>query len=443
MSGTEIREHLESIFRAGLEAADPRKAVERAVCRRGSELTVAGRSYSIEAYEKVFVIGAGKAAAPMASALEGLLEERLTGGSITVKHGHTAPLKKIEILEAGHPIPDEAGMRGAEAISRIAGRAGERDLVFCVISGGGSALLVSPAEGIRLQEKQAVTSELLACGASIDEINAVRKHLSAVKGGQLARACWPATVVTLILSDVVGDPLDVIASGPTVPDSTTFGDCLEIVRRYDLAGRLPGSVLRRIEAGAAGRIAETPKEGERVFEHVQNEIVGSNLASVLAAARRAESLGYRPLVLSTRIEGETREAARVHAAIFREVRATGLPIAPPACVLSGGETTVTLKGKGKGGRNQEFALAVALQIQGEDRIFFLSGGTDGTDGPTDAAGAFSDGTTVDRAEALNRQARQALDANDSYPFFEALGDLLMTGPTNTNVMDLRIGLIVE
>lgn len=443
MSGTEIREHLESIFRAGLEAVDPRKAVERVLSRRGSELTVAGRSYSLGSYERVFVIGAGKAAAPMASALERLLGERLTAGSITVKYGHSAPLKKVEIREAGHPIPDQEGMRGAEAISRIAGRAGERDLVFCVISGGGSALLVSPAEGVRLQEKQAVTSELLACGASIDEINAVRKHLSAVKGGQLARACSPATVVTLILSDVVGDPLDVIASGPTVPDSTTFGDCLEIVRRYDLAGRLPGSVLKRIEAGAAGRVPETPKKGEKVFERVQNEIVGSNLAAVLAAARRAESLGYRPLVLSTRIEGETREAARVHAAIFREVRATGLPVAPPACILSGGETTVTLKGKGKGGRNQEFALAVALHIQGEDSIFFLSGGTDGTDGPTDAAGAFADGTTVKRAQALNREARQALDANDSYPFFHALGDLMMTGPTNTNVMDLRIGLIVD
>ena len=311
-----------------------------------------------------------------------------------------------------------------------------------MISGGGSALLVAPAEGITLEEKQATTSELLACGASIEEINTVRKHLSRVKGGQLARACWPATVVTLILSDVVGDPLDVIASGPTVPDSSTFGECLEIVSRYELAGRLPASVMERIEAGAKGDLPETPKEGEKIFEGVQNEIVGNSLSAVLAAGRKAEALGYTPLILSTRIEGETREVAHVHAAIFREVLATGFPLAPPACILSGGETTVTLKGKGKGGRNQEFSLAVAMHIQGEDRIFFLSGGTDGTDGPTDAAGAFADGTTVERARAMNLEAGRTLDENDSYPFFDALGDLLITGPTNTNVMDLRVCLIV-
>ena len=442
MSKRQYRQHLESIFRAGLKAVDPMEAVAKAVSRDGGELLVAGRSYRLEDYERIFVIGAGKAGAPMASAMEEILGDRLTSGRITVKYGHTVPLKKVETKEAGHPIPDEEGIAGAEGISSIASQAGERDLVFCVISGGGSALLVAPAEGITLEEKQATTSELLACGASIEEINTVRKHLSRVKGGQLARACWPATVVTLILSDVVGDPLDVIASGPTVPDSSTFGECLEIVRRYDLAGRLPVSVTERIEAGAKGALPETPKEGEKIFERVQNEIVGNSLSAVLAAGRKAEALGYTPLILSTRIEGETREVAHVHAAIFREVLATGFPLAPPACILSGGETTVTLKGKGKGGRNQEFSLAVALHIQGEDRIFFLSGGTDGTDGPTDAAGAFADGTTVERARALNLEAGRTLDENDSYPFFDALGELLITGPTNTNVMDLRICLIV-
>jgi hydroxypyruvate reductase len=438
----QYREHLESIFRAGLEAVDPMEAVAGAVSRDGGGLLVSGRSYRLEDYERIFVIGAGKAGAPMAAAMEEILGDRLTTGRITVKYGHTVPLEKVETKEAGHPIPDEAGIAGAEEIARISNQAGERDLVFCLISGGGSALLVSPAEGITLQQKQAVTSELLACGASIEEINTVRKHLSRVKGGQLARACWPATVVTLILSDVVGDPLDVIASGPTVPDSSTFGECLEIVSRYELAGRLPASVMQRIEAGAKGDLPETPKEGEKIFERVQNEIVGNSLSAVLAASRKAESLGYTPLILSTRIEGETREVAHVHAAIFREVLATGFPLAPPACILSGGETTVTLRGKGKGGRNQEFSLAVALHIQGEDRIFFLSGGTDGTDGPTDAAGAFADGTTVERARALNLEAVRTLDENDSYPFFDALGDLLITGPTNTNVMDLRICLIV-
>jgi hydroxypyruvate reductase len=311
-----------------------------------------------------------------------------------------------------------------------------------VISGGGSALLVSPAEGIDLTEKQATTSELLSCGASIDEINALRKHLSRLKGGQLARLCSPASVVTLILSDVVGDPLDVIASGPTVPDSSTFEDCLKIVERYELVDRLPKSVIQHLERGASGALPETPKQGDPVFDRVQNEIVGNNLSAILAASREAESLGYKPLILSTLIEGETRDVAGVHAAIFREVLATGYPLTTPACILSGGETTVTLKGKGKGGRNQECSLAVALHIQGEDRVFFLSAGTDGTDGPTDAAGAFADGTTVERGRALNMEAIDYLDENNSYPFFEALGDLLITGPTNTNVMDLRICLIV-
>lgn len=436
------RKHLRSIFEAGLEAVDPARAVSRAVRREGDQLLVGGGAYRLTDYERVSVIGAGKAGAPMAAAMEQILGDRLAEGRVTVKYGHTVPLKKVKIQEAGHPIPDQNGIEGAEAIRGVAARAGERDLVFCLISGGGSALLVSPAEGIDLKEKQAATSELLACGASIDEINALRKHLSRLKGGQLARLCSPAAVVTLILSDVVGDPLDVIASGPTVPDSSSFGDCLEIVSRYGLSGKLPKSVIRRLEEGADGALPETPKEGDPIFGRVRNEIVGNNLSAVLEASRKAESLGYTPLILSTRIEGETRDVAGVHAAVFREVLATGHPVQPPACILSGGETTVTLKGRGKGGRNQEFALVVALHLKGTDGIHFLSAGTDGTDGPTDAAGAFADGTTVERARALQMEARLYLEENDSYPFFDALGDLLITGPTNTNVMDLRIGLIV-
>ena len=442
MVKSQYREHLQAIFRAGLEAVNPAQAVARAVTREGDTLGVCGRAYPLAEYERIFVIGAGKAGAPMAGAIEQVLGDRLDAGRITVKYGHTAPLTKVEMQEAGHPIPDEQGIQGAREIARIAGQAGQRDLVLCVISGGGSALLVSPAEGIHLTEKQAATSELLSCGASIDEINALRKHLSRLKGGQLARLCSPASVVTLILSDVVGDPLDVIASGPTVPDSSTFEDCWRIVERYALVDRLPKPVIQHLKQGASGALPETPKQGDPVFDRVQNEIVGNNLSAILAASREAESLGYKPLILSTRIEGETRDVAGVHAAIFREVLATGYPLATPACILSGGETTVTLKGKGKGGRNQECSLAVAVGIQGEDRVFFLSAGTDGTDGPTDAAGAFADGTTVERARALEMEAIEHLDQNNSYPFFEALGDLLITGPTNTNVMDLRICLII-
>jgi len=441
MDGGLARQQLREIFFAGLEAVDPRAAVLRAVERRGEDLWVAGRSYALTDYERIFVIGAGKAGAPMAQALEEVLAERIQEGRVTVKYGHTLPLERVEILEAAHPVPDAQGIAATRRIMDLARGSGERDLVFCLISGGGSALLVCPADGIGLEEMQAVTSELLSCGASIAEINAMRKHLDRVKGGQLARLCAPATVVTLILSDVVGDPLDVIASGPTVPDASTFRDCKEIVERYGLGRRLPGAVMEILRRGDEGALPENPRAGDGVFGRVQNEIVGNNLSAVLAAARKASELGYRPVILSTRMEGETRVVARVHADIFREVRATGHPAPPPACILSGGETTVTLKGQGKGGRNMEFSLALALHIRGERDLFFLSGGTDGTDGPTDAAGAFADGSTVERGMQMGLDAQAFLDENDSYRYFEKAGGLLITGPTKTNVMDLRVCIL--
>lgn len=442
MDSSQGREHLKEIFSAGLKAVEPSEAVLRSVERKGEGIVVAGKHYALEDYERIFVIGAGKAGAPMARAMEQLLgDDGIYKGSVTVKYGHTLPLNRVKIEEADHPVPDEKGIEGTKKILDLARQAGEKDLVFCLISGGGSALLESPAEGIGLGEIQAVTSELLSCGATIGEINALRKHLSRVKGGQLARECAPATVVTLILSDVIGDPLDVIASGPTVPDRSTFSECVDIVNQYGLTSRFPEAVLKILDQGRKGQLPETPKEGDAIFERVQNEIVGNNLSAVLAAARKASELGYKPLILSTRMEGETRDVARVHADIFREVRANGLPLEPPACILSGGETTVTLKGEGKGGRNMEFSLAVAIHIQGEERIFFLCGGTDGTDGPTDAAGAIADDSTVERAREMGMEATGYLDENNSYPFFEKLNDLLITGPTQTNVMDLRVCLI--
>ncbi len=441
MDRDQARQQLREIFSAGLEAVDPRAAVLRAVERRGEDLVVAGRSYALKDYERIFVLGAGKAGAPMARAMEEVLGDRIHQGKITVKYGHTLPLKRVEVLEADHPVPDEQGITATEQVMELARGAGEKDLVFCLISGGGSALLVCPAEGIGLKEIQAVTSELLSCGASIGEINAMRKHLSQVKGGQLARLCAPAKVITLILSDVVGDPLDVIASGPTVPDASSFSDCMGIVERYGLSGKLPGAVMDILGRGLKGSLPENPQEGDPVFQRVQNEIVGNNLSAVLAAAQKAEELGYRPLVLSTRMEGETRVVARVHTDIFREVRDTGYPAASPLCILSGGETTVTLKGKGKGGRNMEFSLAAAIHIQGERDVYFLSGGTDGTDGPTDAAGAYADGSTVERGREMGLDPLRFLEENDSYHYFEKLGDLLITGPTKTNVMDLRVCIL--
>jgi hydroxypyruvate reductase len=374
----------------------------------------------------------------MARAVEQVFGARVAGGLVVTKYGHGEPLRRVELREAGHPVPDQAGVEASRELAARLGAVQAGDLVICVISGGGSALLPSPAEGIALAQKQEVTRLLLGCGATIDEINCVRKHLSTVKGGGLARLAQPAALLTLILSDVVGDPLDVIASGPTVPDPTTFAAAREVLARRGLTDQVPAAVRARLEAGARGELPETPKPGDPVFARAMNVMVGSNALAMTAAARRARALGYRPLVLSTTVTGETREVAAVHAAIARELAATGQPLRRPACILTGGETTVTLRGTGKGGRNQEFALAAALGIQGLERVAVLSAGTDGNDGPTDAAGAFVAGDTVARARSAGLDPVGALDGHDAYPFFEALGDLVVTGPTRTNVMDLRL-----
>ena len=438
---TALRRNALKIFRAALKAADPEEAVTRWFSASGGFVRAAGRRYPISAFDRVLVLGAGKAGALMARAVERVLGSRVTSGLVNVKYGHVARLRRVELNECGHPVPDAAGIAGAERIAALAESAGPRDLVLCVISGGASALLPYPAPPIALAEKQSLTRLLLASGANIHEMNAVRKHLSRIKGGQLARLAAPATVIALLLSDVIGDNLDVIGSGPTAPDPSTFADAVGILKRYGVYGQAPESVRRRLEGGLRGEIEETPKPGDPVFRRVQNLVVGSNRLAVDAAAAAAKSLGYRPLVLSTSIEGETRDVARMHAAIAREIVETGRPVKPPACVISGGETTVALRGRGKGGRNQEFALAAAIDLAGLPRTVVLSGGTDGTDGPTDAAGAIADGRTLSRAAALGLNAKAALADNDSYSFFQPLRDLLMTGPTNTNVMDVRLMLI--
>jgi hydroxypyruvate reductase len=298
-----------------------------------------------------------------------------------------------------------------------------------------------PVEGITLDEKMAATNLLLKSGVSIQEMNTVRKHLSQVKGGQLARLAHPATLISLILSDVVGDPLDVIASGPTVGDPTTFQECHEVLNRYALHDKLPASVKSHLEAGREGRIPETPKPDEALFSRTLSILVGTNMQALKAAAKQAEKLGYTSLILSSLIEGDTTEAARFHAALAREIVMSGHPVRPPACLISGGETTVVVRGQGKGGRNQHFALEAALEIEGLQGVCLLCGGTDGTDGPTDAAGAVVDGDTVARALAKKLNPSEFLAENDSYHFFQHLGDLLITGPTNTNVMDLRLVLV--
>jgi hydroxypyruvate reductase len=421
-----LRRQALSIFRAALAAADPVDAGLRHLRKR-----------DFSRYRHIYVVGAGKAGASMALAAERALGRRITGGLVNVKYGNSAKLRRIELNSCGHPLPDEPGVAGSTRIAEIAAQAGEGDLVLCLISGGASALLPLPADPITLAEKQATTQLLLACGATIHEFNCVRKHLSRIKGGQLARLAAPATVESLLLSDVVGDDLDVIGSGPTAPDASTFADAFAILQKYGLVERVPASVRQRLEQGVRGELPETPKAGDRLFRRVRNVLVGNNRLALDAAALRARALGFRTLVLASEIQGETREIARMHAAIAREIVSASRPVKAPACIVTGGETTVTLRGDGLGGRNQEFVLAAALDIAGLRNVVVLSAGTDGSDGPTDAAGAIADGDTVRR----NPEARRYLDRNDSYHYFQPLHDLIITGPTNTNVADVRIILV--
>ena len=384
-------------------------------------------------HARIFLLGAGKASGAMAAAAEEVAGDRVAGGFVVVKDGYGGHLRRVEIAEAGHPVPDARGLAASARLLEVARSAGEGDLVLFLVSGGGSALTLAPAPPITLAEKQEVTRLLLASGAAIGELNAVRKHLSAFKGGQLARAAAPAAVLTLALSDVIGDPLDVIASGPTAPDPTTFADALEVLARRGLSSRVPPSVARRLEAGRAGEIQETPKPGDPLFERVANVVIGNNALVTDAAAATARRLGYRTDLATRELQGEARDVAREFIA-----RARRLP--PPACLIAGGETTVTVRGPGKGGRCQEFALAAALELEPTDRITILAAGTDGTDGPTDATGAIVDAGSIARGSAAGADARRALADNDAYRFLRASDDLLVSGPTRTNLLDLYVAV---
>lgn len=442
------RDDIRKIYTAAIDAVNPRRAVLDHLRIRGDSLIVYSggdmvRELDFARFRHVYVLGAGKATALMAKAVEELLGSRITAGCISVKYGYTAPLTRVETIEAAHPVPDEKGTMAAERILEMAAGAGKEDLVISLISGGGSALLPLPAPPVTLEEKRATTNLLLKSGASIHETNAVRKHLSLIKGGNLARAAHPATVINLMISDVVGDDPDVIASGPFVPDASTFAGALAILERYKIAGLVPAAVLKRIRDGIGGRVPENPKADAECFAGVTGVIIASNFLALDAARRTAESLGYTPVILSSLIEGDTRQVALFHAAIAREVLATGNPARPPVCIISGGETTVEVLGKGLGGRNMEFALHSAVFLAGTRGICAASVGTDGTDGPTDAAGAFADGVTTARAATAGLDAGSYVKNNDSYNYFDRLGDLIKTGPTNTNVMDVRILLVKE
>jgi hydroxypyruvate reductase len=440
MNLAQLRQCSGQIWDSALHAANPSTCIENTLAVHGETLSIGGRELRMDG--RLIVVGAGKAASRMAQVVEEILGDRISAGLVVTKYDHGLPLRRIRQVEAGHPIPDANGVGAVQEVRELLRDLKPEDIVLCLISGGGSALWPAPAEGITLEEKQQVTGLLLRAGATILELNAVRKHLSGVKGGQLAAWAAPAHVVSLIMSDVIGDPLDFIASGPTAPDTTSFQEALSIIRKYGVD--VPPAVRARLEAGAAGRIPDTPKPGDPVFRKVENLIIANNRLLVDAAARTAKTLGFRTVILATEVEGEAREVGRWFSVISREIARTGNPVAAPACVLAAGETTVTVRGQGLGGRNQEMALAWAIAIASrppEAPCCFASVATDGTDGPTSAAGGIVDPSTFGRAVGQGLNPVHYLDANDSFNFLKATGDLIVTGPTQTNLMDLQILLV--
>ncbi len=457
MAWEDQKADLLSIFEAAVARVRPYEMLLSQLKLNGSTLSVTTETVhetvDLKRFDQIVVLGAGKAAAPMARAIESVLGDRISGGVISVKEGHTEPLKHIEIIEAGHPVPNEQSVLAGRRISELAAQATERTLFITLISGGGSALLAAPRRAVvdgltvalTLEEIQETTDTLLTCGATITEMNTIRKHLSEIKGGLLASAMAPAHAICLILSDVVGDSLHSIASGITVGDPTTFADALAVVDGYRIRDRLPAAVVQILSAGAAGQIPDTPRPGSTVFSKVRNFLAGTNHQALQAAADQAARLGYAPLVVTSHLTGEARVAAQLVLAVARDVLKHDSPVRVPACLLFGGETTVTIRGSGVGGRNQELALACLKQMAELEEpladVAMLSGATDGTDGPTSAAGGFAAPALVGKARQMGLSIDAYLDNNDSYHFFRVLDELLITGPTLTNVCDLQVMLI--
>ena len=434
-----IRPLLRKLIVRGLAAVDARMAVDRAISKDGEKLVIGRRRYDLRRYERVVVLGAGKAAASMAQAVELRLGSRLQSGFAVVKHGYSVPTKRIVVAEAGHPVPDRSGQKAAARLCAMAAELGRRDLLILLLSGGASSLLPAPVAGITLADKQRTTQELLRCGASIRDINTVRKHLSRIKGGRLVELT-EATVVELVLSDVLGDDLSAIASGPTTPDPTTYHEAVAILKRNRIWRAVPPRVRQHLDHGCRGLVPETPKPGSSLFRRIHHHIVGNNAAAVMAMARAAREAGLRTLVLPA-ITGEARDEGQRFGILAREIAGESKLLQRPCCVIAGGETTVTVSGKGTGGRAQEFAAAAALEIAGLRNVWVAAIGTDGTDGPTDAAGAVVDGKTTARAQRLSVDLAGALKRHNIYPALKKLDQLIMTGPTCTNVNDLYLILV--
>jgi glycerate 2-kinase len=434
------------ILKSAIEAVFPHHFFPKQILLRRHLLTIKEDSaipqhYDLRAFKRIVVLGAGKASARMAEACEGILGARIDSGLIITKYGHARPLSRVQVLEAGHPLPDAAGLRGARAMITLLKQSGPEDLILFLTSGGCSALLPSPTPPITWKEKQRLTTLLLRSGATIQEINTVRKHLSGTKGGHLAKLAYPATVINLIISDVIGDPLDSIGSGPFVPDPSTFQEAWGVLDKYRLLKAGSRAIVNHLEAGIHRQAVETLKPGDPCFRKVRNFILARNRSALTAAAARARAFGFTPLVLTSQVQGEARELAKFYGALAKEIHLSGHPLKPPACLIAGGEPTVTVRGKGLGGRNMELALTAAREIKGLPKTVFLSAGTDGSDGPTDAAGAIVDGRTWERAVKKGISPEKKLENNDSYHFFKEAGGLVITGPTGTNVMDVHLLVI--
>ena len=450
----QINKNIDEIFQAALDRVNPYKMITDNLKVENNIIEVRSggseKTLDLGDFEKIIVTGIGKATARMALAVENILGDRISGGLISVKAGHTEKLKYIDVIEAEHPVPGENSLRAGKEIREIHLAGDDKTLFINLISGGGSALYCNPVQtdevSLSLSEKQATTQLLLSCGADIHELNTIRKHLSDVKGGKTAAAMYPAVSLNIIISDVVGDDLSVIASGITSPDKSSFSDTKEIFMKYGIYEKLPDNVKKAVELGCQGKIPDTPGDDDKVFDKVNNILMGTNTESLISAKEKAESLGYETFILSSSVTGEAKEAAKFYAALAKDGRnllASGS--GNPLCIIAGGETTVTIKGKGKGGRNQEMALAFLDEIKRSPSLFngccFLSGGTDGNDGPTDAAGAYASPDVLEKSRSAGLDILDYLSRNDSYHFFKNCGSLLMTGATNTNVGDVQIILL--
>ncbi|MBN2298983.1 MAG: glycerate kinase [Deltaproteobacteria bacterium] len=444
------KEDIMAIFLKAIERVDPYKMITQNMSLQGDTLFIRYNGKPIEEdlnrYNRIVVLGIGKASSKMGKAIEDILGKRITTGKVVTKYGHGEKLGIISVIEAAHPIPDENSLMGAGELFKLAHEADEHTLIINLVSGGGSALFSLPAEGVSLEDKQKMTRILLESGADIKEINCIRKHISLVKGGHFARISYPARMINIILSDVIGDRLDTIASGITVADDTTFAQAQGIIEKYHINDIIPASITALIQAGLAGKVPDTPKPGDKAFANISNILLGNNAAACRAARDYGATLGYKACFLTSSLSGEASQIARFFTAMAKDIDQKTSDLARPALIVAGGETTVTIRGNGKGGRNQEMALAFLIDLlesyQDFSGIHFLSGGTDGNDGPTDAAGAVVSFDMKNAVAKTGLKPLEYLDNNDSYHFFEKLGGLIMTGPTNTNVCDIQL-LIVE